>query len=176
MPQDRLDSVVMSPWKEFGQWRVQCSSDGFHESFYPQQRWTSGVRSGACDLCSCFRILNFIWYLLLQYFTIWWPWGSLRQSHISAIHSKTEWFDGETKDNEERQLFLIFLSFLAMPVWLLFVLLLKGRTVVVFAEGLLTLDLLPRLGDHGGQYGSLWWLFSHNHVSFWTDPENLLPN
>lgn len=43
-----------------------------------------------------------------------------------------------------------------MPVWLLFVLLLKGRTVVVFAEGLLTLDLLPWLGDHGGQYGSLW--------------------
>ncbi len=56
-----------------------------------------------------------------------------------------------------------------MPVLLLtkFMRPFKWCTVVLFAWKTVTLDLLSWLGDHGGQYPSLWWLFSHNHVCFW---------
>lgn len=33
MPRDSLHSIVMSVWKESGQWREQRGSDSFHESF-----------------------------------------------------------------------------------------------------------------------------------------------
>lgn len=54
MPQDSLHSTVMTEWKESGQWRVRRGSDVFHESFYPEQSRSSGVKPGGYDPCSCF--------------------------------------------------------------------------------------------------------------------------
>lgn len=74
----------------------------------------------------------------------------------------TEWFDGWEKNLSvifHHATLVVFNS-----VWASSQVMLRGGICWVAV----TLDLLSLLsdGDHGGQYPSLWFLFSHNHVLF----------
>lgn len=172
VPQHSLRSIVMSQWKESGRRRARRGSDGFHKSFHPEQSWASGVwRLWPVLMLPIPCLLAAPVILTLRLAKSKSRFGKC----LLAWHSKAEWFDGEKKKD---------LSLISRHASLV-VNYVRAASQVMHCGGIcwraVTLNLLSWLsdGDHGGQYPSLWWLFSHNHVCFWRDqcfPENLLPN